>query len=159
MTAFKKFYDLGLSIFICFFAGSVGSYFTYPEIKVWYTSINKPSFNPPNWIFGPVWSILYLLMGIALFLVWQKRKTVDVRFAIGLFAVQLILNTTWSVVFFGSKDLFAAFVVIIILALMILFTMISFYRISKTASLLLLPYLLWVSFASYLNYSILLLNR
>jgi translocator protein len=147
------------SILIPQAAGAIGSYFTMPSIHVWYASLTKPSFNPPNWIFGPVWTILYLMMGIALSIVWKKgtgRK--EVRPAIAFFAIQLLLNILWSFLFFYMQTPFAAFIEIILLWLSILITLVVFYRISHTAGLLLVPYLLWVSFASVLNFFLWRLN-
>ncbi len=149
-----------VSIVIPLLVGYVGSATTIASIPTWYATIIKPSWAPPNWIFGSVWTILYVLMGIALYLVWSKglhRK--DVQFAVILFVVQLLLNLSWSIVFFGYHALFGSFVLVLVLWLAILANLIAFYVISKTAGLLLVPYILWVSIASYLNYSIYLLNR
>lgn len=140
-------------------AGVVGSVFTAPSVKTWYLEIAKPSFNPPSWVFGPVWITLFALMGIAAFLVWNKGLTRrDVRIALGIFLFQLVLNTLWSVIFFGLQSPGAAFIEIVFLWLAILMTIVSFYKISKPAALLLVPYILWVSFAAILNYSIHELN-
>lgn len=155
----KEFIKLVVSIIIVFIAGAIGNFATMSEITTWYAALAKPSWTPPNWLFGPVWTTLYILMGIALYLVWSKgleRK--DVKIAIGVFAVQLILNTLWSIIFFGSHSLFGGLVTIIILWIAILANIIVFYRISKPAGLLLIPYIVWVSIASYLNYSVYLLN-
>jgi benzodiazapine receptor len=147
------------SILIPFLVGSLGSYVTLAQITTWYSALAKPSWAPPNWLFGPVWSTLYLLMGIALFLVWRKGfYRSDVRFAIIIFAVQLGLNLLWSLVFFGGHSLFGGFIVIMALWIAILANIIAFSIISRTAGLLLIPYLIWVSIASYLNYSVFLLN-
>ncbi|MFA6411044.1 MAG: TspO/MBR family protein [Candidatus Buchananbacteria bacterium] len=140
------------SIVICEMAGIVGSFFTVPSIKGWYATLSRPALNPPNWIFGPVWTTLFLLMGIALYLVWSKRKIP------AIFWAQLILNILWSVIFFGWHNLGAAFFELILLWLAILYTIISFYRISKPAAYLLVPYILWVTFAGFLNYSLWILN-
>jgi len=148
-----------VSILICQIAGGIGSLFTSPAISTWYAALQKPSFNPPNWLFAPVWTILFLLMGISLYLIWIRGfKNKETKIALFIFAVQLILNTLWSILFFGLKFPLYAFIEIIILWLAISLTIISFYKISKTAAYLLLPYILWVSFASYLNYSIWMLN-
>lgn len=147
------------AILISELAGVIGSLFTFSSIPTWYATIVRPSFSPPNWIFGPVWTTLFALMGIALFLVWQKgfsRK--DVKVAVVLFAVQLLLNTCWSIIFFGAHNPGAAFIEIIFLWLAILVTIIAFFRISKWAGYLLLPYIAWVSFAAFLNYAIWTLN-
>ena len=147
------------SILIPFLVGSLGSYVTLAQITTWYSALAKPSWSPPNWLFGPVWSTLYLLMGIALFLVWRKGfHRSDVRFAIVIFAVQLGLNLLWSLVFFGAHSLFGGFIVIMALWIAILANIIAFSIISRTAGLLLVPYIIWVSIASYLNYSVYLLN-
>lgn len=140
-------------ILLCQAAGAIGSIFTFSAIPNWYAYLNKPFFNPPNWIFGPVWTTLYTLMGIAVYLVWKKRKGIPFWFW-----VQLVLNALWSILFFGLQNPILAFVGVVFLWLSIFLTITSFYRIYKTAAYLLVPYLLWVSFASLLNASIALLN-
>ncbi|MGV8144140.1 MAG: TspO/MBR family protein [Methanothermobacter sp.] len=155
----KEVVRLIVSILIVFIAGTIGSTATLPQIPTWYASLAKPSWAPPNWLFGPVWTILYILIGIALFLVWKEgisRK--DVKLAISVFVVQLVLNVLWSVIFFGYNSLLGGLVVVIILWIAILANIIFFYRVSKPAGLLLVPYIVWVSIASYLNYSVYLLN-
>ena len=140
-------------------AGIIGSFFTTSSIPNWYTTIEKPALNPPSWVFGPVWTTLYALMGVAAFLVWkqgwEKKK---VKVALKVFGVQLFLNAIWSIIFFGLQNPGWALVNIVLLWCAIIWTMLVFYRVSKTAMYLLIPYLLWVSFASYLNYAILTLN-
>lgn len=150
---------------LCFFialpqvAGLIGSLFTISAIPLWYASLVKPSLNPPAWIFGPVWTLLYFFMGVSAFLIWQNGYAQKrIKSALGVFAVQLILNALWSVLFFGLHNPGMAFVEIIILWVSILATIIIFQGISKPAALLLMPYILWVSFATYLNYSIWILN-
>jgi benzodiazapine receptor len=148
-----------ISILIVFLAGSVGTIYTLKEITTWYVSLPKPGWTPPNWAFGPIWSTLYVLMGISLFLVWREgldRK--DVRIAILIFAIQLFLNVLWSLVFFGTHNIFGGLVFVIILWISILINIIVFYRVSKPAAIILIPYLIWVSIASYLNYSVFILN-
>jgi translocator protein len=148
-----------ISIIIVFLAGAVGTVYTLQEITTWYVSLTKPSWTPPNWAFGPIWSTLYVLIGISLFLVWREgldRK--DVRLAILVFAVQLVLNVVWSLVFFATHNIFGGLVLVILLWISILVNIIVFYRISKPAGLILIPYLIWVSIASYLNYTVFLLN-
>ena len=155
----NKILKLVVSILVCQGAGVVGSLFTSPAIASWYATLEKPSFNPPNWIFAPVWTLLFLLMGIALYFVWNSEiESNKKRIAILIFAVQLVLNIFWSILFFGLQSPLYAFIEIIILWLAILLTIISFYKISKPAAELLLPYILWVSFAAVLNFSILILN-
>lgn len=140
-------------------AGLVGAVFTSPAIPGWYAGINKPTLNPPSWIFGPVWITLYTLMGISAFLIWKKGwEKKMVRKALYVFGLQLILNASWSIVFFGLQSPAGAFAIIVALWLSILWTMILFHNISKPAMWLLVPYILWVSFAGYLNFSIWMLN-
>lgn len=148
-----------VSVLIVFFTGAVGSLATLPQITTWYAALTKPSWTPPNDWFGPIWSTLYILIGIALFLVWRQGiERRDVRFALGIFAVQLILNLMWSLVFFGLHSILGGFIIIMVLWIAILANMIAFYVLSKPAGILMVPYLIWVSIASYLNYSVLLLN-
>ncbi|MEW4454108.1 TspO/MBR family protein [Bremerella sp. JC817] len=143
---------------LCFAAAGVGSSFTLPQIGTWYAELNKPSFNPPNWIFGPVWSTLYLMMAIAAWLTWRKSGWSSAPFALILFCIQLLLNTAWSVLFFGLQNPVAAAFDIVLLWGAILATIIAFWPHSRVAALLLVPYLAWVSFASILNFTIVALN-
>lgn len=148
-----------VSILICQSAGLIGSVFTTPAIPAWYATIQKPSFSPPNWLFAPVWITLFLLMGVSLYLIWNKGlKDEKVKSAIIIFTVQLILNILWSFFFFGLKSPLLGFLEIVILWAAILINIVKFYNISKLAGLLLLPYLLWVSFAAFLNFTIFRLN-
>lgn len=147
------------SIAACEGAGGIGSIFTMSAIPTWYAALEKPAFTPPNAVFGPVWATLYLLMGIAIFLIWRKGLEVEgVKPAFIIFWVQLVINVLWSVVFFGLKSPLAGMVVIIILWFAILFTIIRFFKISKVAGGLLIPYIAWVSIASYLNVGVWMLN-
>lgn len=155
----RDWFKLGAAVLVSELAGIIGTFFTTPAIPTWYADLVKPSWNPPSWVFGPVWTTLFALMGIAAFLVWRKGlQRRDVRIALGVFAVQLVLNTCWSILFFGLRNPGAAFAKIIALWLAILATIVTFFRISKTAAWLLLPYIAWVSFAAYLNYTIWMLN-
>jgi len=158
-----KIRDIGklvLCVLACLGAGAIGSVFTRQAIPTWYATLEKPAFNPPNWVFMPVWTLLYIMMGVAAFLVWRKGlKNRQVRIALIIFLVQLILNASWSVVFFGLQSPLYGLIVIVVLWVAILFTSLSFYRISRAAGILLWPYLLWVTFAAVLNESIWLLNR
>lgn len=156
----KNILKLTLSIVVCLLAGGIGTIFTSSAIPTWFSTLNKPFFNPPNYLFAPVWTILYILMGISVYLIWNKGfKTKKVRDAIYIFGIQLILNTIWSPVFFGAHNLFLAFVIIIGLWFYIVKTIRAFAKIDKFSSYLLYPYLFWVSFASILNFSIWFLNR
>lgn len=148
-----------VSIVVCHLAGFIGSIFTTPAIPTWYASLNKPSFTPPNWLFAPVWLSLFTLMGISVFLVWHKgADDSQIRIGLRLFIIQLILNAMWSVVFFGLKSPISGFIVIIILWIFILMTILNFLKISQTAGILLIPYIVWVTFAAFLNLSIFRLN-
>jgi len=151
---------MACSVSICLLTGFVGSFLTMDSVKTWYAELSKPSFNPPDWAFGVVWPILYVMMGVAAFLVWRKRTgSRQVRIALGLFLAQLALNGIWTPIFFGLHMMGLALVEIILLWLAILATIIAFWRISKTAACLLIPYILWVSFAIALNAGLWHLNR
>ena len=140
-------------------AGVIGSLFTTPAIDGWYRLLAKPELTPPSWVFGPVWITLFTLMGIAAFVVWNKGvHKKQVRIALWIYVGQLILNALWSLIFFGLNNPGAAFIEIILLWIAILVTICVFVRISKSAAWLMVPYLLWVTYAIYLNYSIWVLN-
>jgi len=150
---------LTITILLSLSAGFIGSFFTASSVRNWYTTIEKPALNPPSWVFGPVWTILFILMGVAAYLVWKEGlEKKRVKVALGIFLGQLVLNTLWSILFFGLQNPGTALIEIIILWLAIVVTMVAFYRVSKLAAWLLVPYILWVSFASYLNYMIWVLN-
>lgn len=147
------------SLLLPILAGGVGGVATSKSVNTWYRTLNKPSFNPPGWIFGPVWSTLYLMMGIAHYLVLREEAEPRLaRPARIFYGIQLILNTLWSLLFFGRRSPLAALVEIVFLWVAILMTIITFARVSRKAALLLLPYLLWVSFASILNGAVWRLN-
>lgn len=150
---------LAVSIGICFLAGALGGVATSSSVANWYTQINKPPWNPPGWIFGPVWTALYLMMGISSWLVWKNSSFQEVKFALVWFAFHLLLNVLWSIVFFGLRQPGWAFVEIIALWISIGVSITLFYRYSKPAAGLLVPYWLWVSFAAFLNYTIWSMNR
>lgn len=144
-------------------AGLIGSLFTATAIPSWYRTLAKPELAPPNWVFGPVWTTLFVLMGLALYLVWKQWTIVPwsrtkKRLALTVFGAQLVLNTLWSIIFFGWQSPGAALVEIALLWVAIVVNIYLFARVSKPAAWLLVPYLLWVSFASYLNYAIWHLN-
>ena len=150
-----------ISLAIPQLAGLLGSIANFTSLDSWYTQLNRPSFNPPNWIFGPVWTLLFILMGLALYFVWEKKTFCtkkQIKLAMWLFAVQLILNILWSFLFFYFQNPTAAFVEIVILLAIIIWNMFVFYRIDKKAGLFLLPYALWVSFATVLNWMFVILN-
>jgi len=147
---------VGLLIFLAlsFSAAGLGSLATTPNIASWYASLAKPTWTPPNWLFGPVWTILYICMAVAAWLVWRKGGLVENRNPLGLFAVQLALNAAWSWLFFGFHLPGAAFIEILALLAAIAATTVAFWRKSLAAGLLMLPYLGWVGFASVLNLAI-----
>ena len=179
----KQTFALIFFILLCLATGAVGGLFTADAISTWYPSIVKPVFNPPNSVFGPVWTILYILMGVSLFLVWRNNWKVknsllvpkrgawnkwSERFWVGdwqkqnvvlIFALQLALNVLWSYLFFSLHNPGLAFFEILALWFSIVYLIVNFYRVSKPAAWLLAPYIVWVSFAIYLNYSIWILNR
>jgi translocator protein len=155
----RKAIFLVAAVVISFVPGAIGSLFTAPAIPTWYAGLIKPAFNPPAWVFGPAWTLLYLLMGIALFLVVKDGLTERrVKAAVGVFAVQLCLNGLWSYVFFGMKSPGWALVEISALWVSIVISLVLFFRISRAAGLLLVPYLGWVTFAALLNGAIWRLN-
>ncbi|HNX82649.1 MAG TPA: tryptophan-rich sensory protein [Candidatus Omnitrophota bacterium] len=150
---------LVISILICQCAGIIGSLFTIRSIPTWYAFINKPTFTPPNWVFAPVWTILFTLMGIAAFLIWRKGlRTPGVKYTLSIFLLQLALNSLWSIVFFGSRSIVGGLAVIVFLWLAIVWTIKRFSAISKPAAALLIPYIAWVSFAVILNVAFEILN-
>lgn len=152
--------SLGLVLFIliCLGAGGLGAIVTTPEINGWYRTIIKPEWNPPDWVFGPVWTTLFVLMGISAWLVWKPAGFRDAATPLALFAVQLTFNVAWSWIFFGLHQIGWAVIEILILWAAILATTVAFFRRSKPAGWLLVPYLGWVSFASILNFTIWRLN-
>ena len=155
----NRWVKLVVAILVCQLAGVVGSIFTTPSIATWYATLQKPFFSPPNWLFAPVWITLFILMGISLYLVWDKGlKDKGVKISISVFAVQLFLNALWSFLFFGLQNPLYGLIEIIILWVAILITIFEFYKVDKKAALLLLPYILWVSIATVLNYYIFVLN-
>jgi len=152
------YFRLIASLIICQLAGLIGSFFTTPAIPVWYASLEKPSFNPPNWLFAPVWIFLFVLMGITLYVLWQNVEKKEARSALIFFIIQLGLNVLWSVLFFGLKSPMLAFIEIIVLWIFILLTMIKASRVARVTVFLLSPYILWVSFAAVLNFFLWRLN-
>ena len=155
----KDYFKLFISILICELAGILGTPFTMSAIPEWYSTLNKPFFSPPNWLFGPVWTLLYLMMGISFYLIWKQNwKTKELKTA-GLYCfAQLFLNFIWSPVFFGLRNPVLGLVVIVALWFVLLVTMKKFYSLSRNAFYLLVPYLVWVSFATALNFAIVVLN-
>ena len=149
-----------ISLVLCLGAGGIGAYFTIPAIGNWYELLQKPTFTPPNWFFGPVWTVLYIMMSLALYSIWDNRgpRYASKVAAYSKFGVQLILNALWSVVFFGLHSIFGGLVIIVGLWLAIAVTIQEFNKHVALAAWLLVPYLLWVSYACALNYSLWRLN-
>lgn len=153
-----KYLKLISSILICQLAGISGSIFTGDSLG-WYYTLNKPLFRPPNWLFGPVWITLYVLMGISLYFLWKRGFTCNnSKYALRIFIFQLLLNAAWSFVFFGERSIIGGLAVILILWVLILLTIFAFYRLNTASAYLLVPYFIWISYASVLNLSIWRLN-
>lgn len=153
----KPWLVLILFVMICLAVGALGSIPTASGVRDWYPTLRKPAGTPPSWVFGPVWTTLYLLMAVSAWLIWRQYGW-DARTALLVFFTQLALNLLWSFIFFGARQLGFAFVEIVILWIAILFNVLLFYRLNPLAGVLLLPYLLWVSYASYLNFGTWRLN-
>jgi tryptophan-rich sensory protein len=153
------FIRLAVSLGACYLAAFVGSLFTAPEISTWYATLARPSFAPPDWVFGPVWTALYTMMGISAYLVWREGLADPrVKAAMAVFAIQLAANVSWSVAFFGLRSPLAGLAVILLLWALIALNIQKFREVSRTAGFLLVPYILWVSFAMVLNFAIWRLN-
>lgn len=148
-----------ISIAIPLVVGVISGYFTVTGVESWYQTIQKPSWNPPNWVFGPVWTTLYAMMGIALWLVWKEDTSRELKLIAGiLFAAQLTLNFFWSFIFFKLEQPGFAFLEILFMWAAILATIFAFAQVNKTAAWLLAPYISWVSFAAILNFTIWRMN-
>jgi translocator protein len=154
----KKWAKIVLSILICQMAGIIGSVFTMPKIASWYTTLQMPWFTPPNWVFGPVWITLFTLMGISLYMIWEKKSDKRFRTSMYIFGAQFFVNIFWNFLFFGLESPMLGLVSIVILWALIALTIEEFYRISKKAGLILLPYIIWVSIATALNFYVFILN-
>lgn len=150
---------LTASLGACYLAAFIGSIFTAPEISTWYATLAKPSFAPPDWVFGPVWTALYTMMGICAYIVWREGLSDPrVKAAMAVFAIQLAANASWSAAFFGLRSPLAGLAVILLLWTLIALNIQKFREVSRTAGLLLIPYILWVTFAMALNFAIWRLN-
>jgi benzodiazapine receptor len=148
------------AVVACLAAGAIGSVFTRAAIPTWYAALQKPPFTPPSWLFAPVWTVLYVLMGISAFWVWRQGvENKGIRIALIVFLVQLVLNALWSLVFFGLQSPLLGLALISILWVAVLATIILFFKVSRLASVLMWPYLAWVSFAAVLNSYLWMLNR
>lgn len=152
----KQIIFLALFLVVSLSAGYFGSQLSGGSTVQTYSQLNKPSFFPPSWVFGPVWTVLYILMGLSAYLLWRTKK--NIGFSLVLFFTQLALNLIWPAIFFGLHQYFLAFVEIIVLWVVIIATIVSFYKRSRLSAYLLLPYILWVSFAAFLNYIVFAIN-
>ena len=148
-----------ISILLPLSLGAIAGMFTSQSVPEWYATLNRPSFNPPSWIFGPVWTTLYILMGISFFLIWKQEASKVRNRAILIFLLQLLLNFAWSFIFFYFNMIGLALVEIILLWISIVMMLVVFYKIKPIASYINIPYLLWVTFATVLNASYYILNR
>jgi len=155
---FEDIVKLVVAFAASFLAALLGMLFTIPGISSWYAFLNKPSISPPDWLFGPAWTVLYVLMAVALFLIWREPKSKQRDSAIALYAAQLIMNVLWPIAFFGLHSVPLGLALIVVLLALLLVTTYEFYKISKPAAYALVPYVLWVGFASFLNGAIYLLN-
>lgn len=155
----KRLVQVAAAVLACEAVGLIGSIFTAPAVVRWYPALEKPFFNPPAWVFAPTWTLLYAMMGVALYMIWRKKEQgYNVSLALTLFFTQLFLNGMWSFLFFGLKSLELAVLDILMLWVLIILTVVQFWGIDRRASLLMIPYLAWVSYASILAYAIWRLN-
>ena len=145
-------------VVVCFVAAGIGSLATRSSVKSWYAQLRRPEWTPPDWVFAPVWTTLYIMMAISAWLVWRETSWAAARLALLLFGIQLSLNVLWSVVFFGLRRVGAAFGAVLLLWMMLIATAVSFYPLSLLAAWLLIPYIAWVGLASYLNFRIWQMN-
>lgn len=155
----KKILLFVVALGICLLAGYIGSYYSTPEIPTWYESLQKPDITPPSWVFAPVWTILYFFMGLSLYWILETGvRNQDAKLGLILFIFQLVLNVAWSFIFFSLHTTFFSFLIIVMLCAVLICTIVQLFRFSIPAAAILIPYVLWVSFAAYLNYAILILN-
>ena len=158
MTKTRQALGLVVALAVTFAAAGIGSVFTSQSVGDWYQQIAKPSWTPPGWLFGPVWTVLYTLMAVAAWLVWRQGGWGEARLALGLYAGQLVLNAAWSALFFGARLPGPAFAELVVLWLMIVATTAAFFRKSAVAGVLMLPYAGWTAFAGALNFALWRMN-
>jgi translocator protein len=160
MKGLREYIKFIVSLILPQVAGGIGALFTRETVGTWYAALEKPSFNPPPWIFAPVWISLYILMGLSAFVVWRRGwDKPGVKTALGIFSVQLVVNSLWSWMFFGRESILGGLIILGVLWILILSTIVKFLKVSRLAGLLLIPYFLWVTFAGVLNTSLYFLNR
>lgn len=156
----RKLLELTAAILLSQSAGIIGSIFTVENVPTWYASLVKPAYNPPAWVFAPVWITLYFFIGIAAYLIWQRRKeSATAPAALAVFTFQLVINTMWPVIFFGAHAMFIAFIDVFALLILTAVMIYLFAKTDKRAAIILIPYLLWTAFAAVLNFNIWLLNK
>jgi tryptophan-rich sensory protein len=159
IMAGKKILLFVIALGICLLAGYIGSYYTTPEIPTWYASLQKPDLTPPSWVFAPVWTVLFIFMGVSLYWIFESGlKNQEAKLGLILFIFQLVLNVGWSFFFFGLHSTFFSFLIIVMLWAVLLCTIVQVFRFSIPAATILFPYICWISFVAYLNYAILILN-
>jgi benzodiazapine receptor len=159
MSTLRQVLGLILLVLVCFAVAGIGSSATIPSIADWYAGLRKPGWTPPAWLFGPVWTALYLSMAVAAWLVWRRVGLSGAAVPLAVFGLQLALNLAWSIIFFGRNNIGLALVDIVLLWLAIVATIFAFRHVSVLAGWLLVPYLIWVTFAAALNFSIWSMNR
>ncbi|OGF20566.1 TspO protein [Candidatus Falkowbacteria bacterium RIFOXYB2_FULL_38_15] len=148
-----------ISFLLCQGAGMIGSIFTVSAIPLWYATLEKPALNPPSWVFGPAWLLLYTLMAFSIYFIWEKGlKSSENKFIFYFFMAHLAVNALWSIFFFGMRNPLLALSDIVLMWMMIIVLIFKFYKVKRLSSYLFIPYLLWVTFATYLNYSVWMLN-
>lgn len=147
-----------LWLLLCLTTQFLSAYFTFSSVQIWYPTLVKPSWTPPGWVFGPVWTCLYLSMGISAWLIWRERRRTSVFYPLLLFCIQLIWNCLWSILFFGCRNIEYAFYDIVLLWLSILCTILAFGKVRRYIGAILIPYFLWVSYAAILNFAVWRLN-
>jgi len=152
------FFRLFISVFICQLAGFVTGILHSKSIEGWYIKLKKPRITPPDWVLSPIWASLYLMQGIALFLIWSSGQDSDISFTLIMFFFQIMLSMAWSFLFFGKKSLFLSLGDIVFLLFAVIITMLSAYNVSIVAAMLFVPYLAWIIFITILNFSIWVLN-
>jgi benzodiazapine receptor len=159
-TSRLRYLPLFISILITQAVGIASAYFTLPEVEGWYSTLRKPAFTPPDNFFAPIWTVLYVLIGISAYLVWQRRNdAIQYKISVGVYAIQLLLNFLWAIIFFGMHQILGGLIDTILLWIVIIINIICFRKFNSGAAWLLAPYLLWTSFAIVLNFWFFMLNR
>jgi tryptophan-rich sensory protein len=156
---YKRWVPLGLFLVLAFAAAALGALATATSVDTWYPTLRKPDWNPPSWIFSPVWTFLYLLMAVATWRAWRTEDVVTARRTVSLYSAQLTLNALWSILFFGLRQPGAALLEIIVLWALLVLILLRYWRLDRVAAVLWIPYVAWVTFAAFLNGTLWTLNR